>query len=245
MAKPPKSFDVWFVAANTVYRAVPYQVVADWTQQGRLSVGDRLRTAGVEEPWKPVSEWNLFVDYMPQPAVPAAPAVPGTPIEIADAPDEETLITGRKAGEADDDVDMIPLIDISMVLLVFFIMVSAAGALSPVDVPDMRFAGDLATDPQAITISIEKANAEDVHYAVRSGPNPAKPDNANLPTPEAALKALDEMLAERTTPPEVRVACEKELPSERVIELAKELKKRLEARKINSFVATVNEAPKK
>src|SRR6185312_14237980 len=151
-----------------------------------LNAADRLRSAGVEEAWKPVSEWNLFVEYMP-PAVPAAAGVSGTPIEIPDAPDEETLITGRKKAEEDDDVDMIPLIDISMVLLVFFIMVSAAGALSPVDVPDMRFAGELATDPQAITISIEKANAEDVHYAVRSGPNPAKPDSANLPTPEAAF----------------------------------------------------------
>ena len=47
-AKPPKSFDVWFVAANTVYKAVPYNVVADWTGQGRLSSSDRLRPAGTE-----------------------------------------------------------------------------------------------------------------------------------------------------------------------------------------------------
>ena len=37
MAKPPKAFDVWFVTANTVYKGVPYNVVADWAQQGRLA----------------------------------------------------------------------------------------------------------------------------------------------------------------------------------------------------------------
>ena len=248
VAKPPKSFDVWFVAVNTVYRAVPYQVVADWTQQGRLGAADRLRTAGVEEPWKPLSEWSLLADYLPRPTLAAPmPGMPegAVPIAIPDAPDDERLITGRRPGEDDDEVDMIPLIDISMVLLVFFIMVSAAGALSPVDVPDMRYGGELVSDPEAITIAIERANAEDVHYSIRMGQNPAKPADSRLPTPEAALAALDAMLSERTKPPEVRVACEKELPSERVIELVKELKKRHEANKISSFVATVNEAAKK
>ena len=246
MAKPPKSFDVWFVAVNTVYRAVPYQVVADWTQQGRLSVGDRLRAAGVEEAWKPVNEWQFFADYLPRPSFAPVPGEPagGAPIEIPDAPEEDALIGGKKTIDEDDEVDMIPLIDISMVLLVFFIMVSAAGALSPVDVPDMRYGGELVSDPEAITIAIEKANDEEVHYSVRSGNQPAKPADAKLPNPEAALRSLDAMLSERTRPPEVRVACEKSLPSERVVELAKQLKERLKARKINSFVATVNEAPK-
>jgi biopolymer transport protein ExbD len=246
-AKPPKTFDVWFKAANTVYRAVPYHVVADWTQQGRLGRTDQLRPAGMEVPWKPVGEWELFSDYLPRPvptvAVPGA--APGAAIAVPDAPEEETLFTTRRPVEEDDDVDMIPLIDISMVLLVFFIIVSAAGALSPVDVPDMTYGGELRTDPEAITISIEKANAEDVHYSVRAGQNPATAEMSHLPNPEAALKALDELLGQRIRPPEVRVACEKDLPSERVIELSKELKKRLDQRKINSFVATVNEAPKK
>ena len=78
VAKPPKSFDVWFVAVNTVYKAVPYQVVADWTQQGRLSAGDKLRAAGVEEAWKPVNEWECFADYLPRPAFAQYSATPET-----------------------------------------------------------------------------------------------------------------------------------------------------------------------
>jgi hypothetical protein len=114
-----------------------------------------------------------------------------------------------------------------------------------VDVPDMTYGGEHRSDPEAITISIEKANADDVHYSVRVGQSPPTPEMSRLPNPEAALKALDELLNQRIRPPEVRIACEKDLPSERVIELSKELKKRLDQRKINSFVATVNDAPKK
>lgn len=244
-----KAFDVWFISANTVYRAVPYHVVADWVQGGRLGQADRLRAAGTEEPWKTVAEFPLFADFTPASTAPPGlvleqtPA--GEPVHLPEPPEEEALMTGRRRGEEDDEVDMIPLIDISMVLLVFFIMVSAAGALSPVDVPDMHYGGELHNDPQAITISIEKASAEDVHYSVRVGSTAAKKEHSKLENPEAALAALDSILSERTQPPEVRIACEKDLPSERVIELSKELKKRLEARKINSFVATVNEAPKK
>ena len=243
--KPPKAFDVWFVAANTVYKAVPYQVVADWTQQGRLSAADRLRPAGVEEAWKPVAEWELLADYLPRPAL-AAPSPDGAaPIHLPEAPEEETLMTNRATVEDDDEVDMIPLIDISMVLLVFFIMVSASGALSPVDVPDMRYGGELVSDPEAITISIEKSNDETVHYSVRTGTQPAKKEHTNLANDVETLKVLDAMLSERTRPPEVRIACEKDLPSLRVSELSIELKKRHDAKKIGSFVATVNEAPKK
>src|ERR671912_648511 len=100
-AKPPKAFDVWFVAANTVYKGVPYGVVAE------------------------------------------------QPVELPDPKPGPR----RSRFDEDDDVDMIPLIDISMVLLVFFIMVQATGAMAPTDVPEMRYAGQLSTDPNAITIT--------------------------------------------------------------------------------------------
>ncbi len=244
MSRPAKSFDVWFVAANTVYRGVPYQVVADGTQQGRLAAGDKLRAAASSEPWKALEEWPNFADYLPKPAaVGVAVAEAGAePVEIPEPPVDE-LRTRKQRGYDEDDVDMIPLIDISMVLLVFFIIVSATGALSPVDVPDMRYAGELSADADAVTISIEKASETDVYYSVRVGPYAPKPEHSRLPNPEAAMAALDSVLSGLTRPPVVRVACERDLPSERVLELARELKKRMEKRLINSFEATVNEAP--
>jgi biopolymer transport protein ExbD len=245
VSRPPKSFDVWFVGANTVYRGVPYQVVADWTQQGRLAAADQLRAAGSKEPWKKVEEWPNFADYLPHaaPAGAATAEAAAEPVEIPEPPVEE-LRSRRQRGYDEDDVDMIPLIDISMVLLVFFIIVSATGALSPVDVPDMRYAGELSADADAVTINIEKASETDVLYSVRVGQLAPKPEHSRLPNPEAAMAALDTVLSGLTRPPVVRVACERDLPSERVLELARELKKRMDKHLINSFEATVNEAPK-
>lgn len=243
MASAPKALDVWFASANTVYRQVPYQVVADWVRGGRLGPADKLRPAGASDSaWKPVREWDLFADYLPGPDV--GHTTEGAEVELPEPVEPEHHGRTRREAE-DDEVDMIPLIDISMVLLVFFIIVSATGALSPVDVPDMKYAGQLSSDPDAITISIQKASAEDVYYAVRVGKLAPRPEYAKLPNPETALKALDELLGETTRPPHVMVACEKDLTSERVIELQKELKLRQNKRLINSYDATVNEAPQK
>lgn len=260
MPKPPKAFDVWFVTANTVYKAVPYNVVADWTQQGRLAASDMVRPAGTKEAWSKIETHELLADFLPGPAV--ARSVPAKPVpvegviaaEVVDdrapppagdavaLPDPEPGPT-RSRFEEDDEVDMIPLIDISMVLLVFFILVQAAGALAPVDVPEMRYAGELKADPDAITITIEKLNTEDVYYAVRVGQSSPRPGHDQLKTPEAAMKALGEALEGVTKPPEVRIACRKELPRERVYELRRELEPLRKRGVINSTVATVVEAP--
>jgi biopolymer transport protein ExbD len=258
-AKPPKAFDVWLMSANTVYKAVPYNVVADWTQQGRLARTDKVRPAGTTEPWVAVGDHELLTDYLPRPSgaravsavvVPDEPA-PSTPPsggaasaegEAAELPDPEPPARVSRP-EDDDEVDMIPLIDISMVLLVFFILVQAAGALAPVDVPEMKYAGQLTADPEAITITIEKLNADEVYYSVRVGPTAPKPSADLLKTPEQAIEALLKELSGTTRPPEVRIACRKELPRERVYELRRMLEDKRKAGMISSFLATVVEAP--
>ena len=250
MAKPPKQFDVWFVAASTVYKQVPYTVASGWVQEGRLGPADQLRPAGSTEAWKRLDEFELFADYLPRPAAPTVPveepaaageAASGEPVE----PPEFEPPPRRRRDDTDDDVDMIPLIDISMVLLVFFVMIRAAGALSSVDVPDMRYAGELKSDPTAVTISIEKANETDVAYSVRVGEKPAAPENANLPSKQAAIERLTAVVNEMDKPPEVRVACAQALPSLRVFEMIPDLKALKAKKKIKGFNAEVNEAPKK
>src|SRR5262249_30602303 len=136
VAKRPKQFDVWFVAANTVYKQVPYNVVADWAQQGRLGPADQLRPAGSTEPWTRIDADALFADYLPRPVgetVAVGETAPGEAspaiAEAMEAPETPDLdpLPRRRSPYGEDDVDMIPLIDISMVLLVFFIMIRAAG----------------------------------------------------------------------------------------------------------------------
>ncbi|MCI0702999.1 MAG: biopolymer transporter ExbD [Planctomycetia bacterium] len=263
MAKPAKAFDVWFVVANTVYKGVPYTVVADWTQQGRLAATDMVRPTGTKLAWVTVGEHELLADYIPRAVatkqVVAEPAValaatdalnlpevsadsPTPPTEQrVQLPDPEPPPRRSRAYE-DDEVDMIPLIDISMVLLVFFIMIQAAGALAPVDVPEMSYAGQLSADPDAITITIEKLNTEDVYYSVRVGQANPKATHDKLPTPEAAIAALKDALVGVTRPPEVRIACRKELPRERVYEIRRMLEPLRKDGMIHSTVATVVEA---
>jgi biopolymer transport protein ExbD len=240
-----------------VYKQVPYTVVADWCQQGRLGPTDQLRPAGTSEAWKRVEEVELFADYLPRsvPAatVPVEPAAaepaadPGAvaPVEIPETPDLDPLPRSRSRVDGDDEVDMIPLIDISMVLLVFFIMIRAAGSLSSVDVPDMRYAAKRSNDPNTVTITIEKADETTVVYSVRVGERPLQPDNANLPGPRVAIERLNAVLADMDKPPEVRIACGQNLPSARVFELIPDLKVLEKKHKIKGFTAEVNEAPPK
>ena len=157
--------------------------------QGRLAAADMVRPAGTQAAWAKVGTHELLTDYIPRPAATVAavaaegevlaPAavLGGTPVEL---PDPE-LPPSVSRFEDDDEVDMIPLIDISMVLLVFFIIIQAAGALAPVDVPEMKYGGQLSNDPGAITITIEKLNTEDVYYSVRVGGAAPKPSHDKLP----------------------------------------------------------------
>jgi biopolymer transport protein ExbD len=257
VARAPKAFDVWFVAANTVYKGVPYNVVADWTQEGRLGAADQVRPAGTEDDWIAIGEYELLADYLPRSAravavpasasaaaVEAATAASSTTSETAELPEPEEIAFRKPRAEEDDDVDMIPLIDVSMVLLVFFIIMRSVGALAPVDVPEMRYAGELSNDPSAVTITIEKKDELSVVYSVRVGQTPAKPEADNLTTPEQAVAALKVLLNDAQQPPDVRIACRKELPRERVYELRRELEELKKKNYINSFSATVIEAPK-
>src|SRR5687767_12170366 len=110
----PQSFDVWFVAADTVYKGVPYGVVTDWAGQGRVCADDKVRPAGTEKAWGRVGDHPLLADFLfrPRPAAPADTAEQLQPVQME--------VAARRIDDDDDDVDMIPLIDISLVLLIFF-----------------------------------------------------------------------------------------------------------------------------
>src|SRR5262249_30858378 len=134
MATPKKfMFDVWLVQGQTVYRAVPYEVVTDWIQQGRLLEDDRIRPAGTEE-WFILSKVPALAGFLPQPETLRTDAAAEALEPV------ETGFDWRKKGEEEEaDPDMIPLIDISLVLLIFFMMTSTvATAIAQIRVPDVE-----------------------------------------------------------------------------------------------------------
>jgi biopolymer transport protein ExbD len=121
MAQKRRFLDVWITEGNTVYREVPFAVVTDWIQQGRLLADDKLRPSGTAE-WFAIGGSPAFAAYMPK-------------VEEHRAEDQaealepvEVDFAWKRKEDEDDDVDMIPLIDISLVLLIFFMMTAAVGA---------------------------------------------------------------------------------------------------------------------
>jgi biopolymer transport protein ExbD len=244
-----KAFDVWFVTANTVYKQVPYGVVADWTGQGRLAASDQVRPAGTEQPWQRIDQNKLLADFLPAAAPKwvlveegANPTTKADPITFQEPGDEDPWPHPRT--EEDDDVDMIPLIDISMVLLVFFIMMQSARALAPVEVPDMVYAGALKTDPNAITIVVDKASETDVVYSVRLGETVKEDNIRGQDARQKVIKAVQGLFTEVKPPREVRIACRRDLPSERVMELLEDLKPFKDSGSIGTINAEVHEAKK-
>ena len=215
----PNAYDVWLLRDNTVYKGVPFQVVADWVQQSRLGPDDRVKpTDGTD--WTPVVEVPLFEPYLPRPEPPRAN-------DVAEAlePVEFDIRWKRRHQDDDEDVDMIPLIDISLVLLIFFMMTTTVAAISRISVPEMTNASKVDPSGQTLVIYLDQTGPGQVEYAVGKGTTaPAGPD-AKLTEKEVLLR-LDALMSEATQAVKVRIAAHQDLPYEVVERIMKELERR-------------------
>jgi biopolymer transport protein ExbD len=232
MAKQPRGYDVWLTAADRVYRAVPYDVLTNWLQQGRVVAGDQVREGGAGD-WRQITELPAFSVYLPH-------AERDLPDDVADAfePVALAMPIRRRPTDDDDDVDMIPLIDISLVLLIFFMMtatVAVAGA--GIDTPAVYNGTGLTSDPNMIWIGVDRMENGSPTYSIGQGDRPAETGDDNLALPQL-LKRLDARL---TTPCRVRIAGHKRLPNGTVQQLMRELSKRSGPGGITDIKAEVNE----
>ncbi len=236
---PPRAeYDVWFTTANTVYRGVPFSVVTGWAGQGRLSAVDKIREVGNEK-WSQVSDVSVIADYLGGGT--AEPDVAGA--EASYEPIQIDVGWPKHFSEEDDDVDMIPLIDISLVLLIFFIMTTAVSSFSPVVVPDLKWAGELSADKDTISLNVDK-QGDQPNYSITVGGGTRQQDAKNPNDMKAVLVLLDAALAKSAVPPEVRIACHKDLPRWVVSDLMQELKTRKDKNQIAVFTGEVSEKPK-
>ncbi len=236
---PPKTLDVWLIASNTVYKGVPFSVAAGWAEQGRLAKTDKVRpSGGSNDSWKPVSELELLADYLHGGGA--------KPVETGDlaASLEKVEIDPawpKSSEDDDDDVDMIPLIDISLVLLIFFMMTSIVSSFSPVQVPGMQYGAEIGEADGTIGILIDRDSENKPLYAIQIGNGKPIQDDAARGDRDKLLIMLDAELTKRTKPPEVRVACHEKLPRWVVGELCSELQIRVEKNQISHYTAEVNE----
>ena len=251
MASRGDNFDVFLLVADTVYKGVPYHVLCGWAEQGRASADDKIRPAGSTAPWMRIADHPKVSDFLrrapkpkPMSAIPVATALASGsyPTEPAEAIDMDRW--KKMPEDDDDDVDMIPLIDVSLVLLIFFMLTTAVSSVSPVRVPGMKNAGTLSKDPDAVTIFLDKRANGDVFYGIGVGAVPPSKDNANLQSVGDLSNRLDSLLQTVSRPPEVRIACHVELQRAYVKQVAQDLERRRLKGTILSYAAEVNEVKK-
>jgi biopolymer transport protein ExbD len=238
----PQSLDVWLLASNTVYRGVPFAVAAGWAEQGRLSKSDKVRPAGgMDSDWIVVQNMESLADYLYGGGRPVIEANDGSEsyekVEIDPAWPKSSL-------ESDDEVDMIPLIDISLVLLIFFMMTSVVSSMSPVQVPGMKYGTEIDAADGSITILIERDPENNPLYSIQIGKEKPRVDESGRGDRDKLLALLDQELTRANRDVAVRIACHELLPRSVVGDLCVELQKRVEKQQISRYSAEVNEKKK-
>jgi biopolymer transport protein ExbD len=186
MAEKRRFLDVWIIESQTVYREVPFTVVADWVQQGRLLENDMLRPSGTAE-WFRVGASPDFSPYLPR-------AEPDRVEDQAEAmePVELDFRWKKRHDEEDDDVDMIPLIDVSLVLLIFFMLTaSGAGVAAFVPTPAAEYGNIAVSNPEDVHLNINLTGQGDNRTPVYS----MTVGNKILSDKDANLESMDELLA--------------------------------------------------
>jgi biopolymer transport protein ExbD len=196
MAEKRRFLDVWIIETNTVYREVPFEIVTDWVQQGRLLADDKLRPSGTAE-WFRLGDNPSFAAYLPRSdpfaANDQAEALEPVAVEFAWKHNPE---------DEDDDVDMIPLIDVSLVLLVFFIMTASTVAIAAgYHLPEAQF-NLTSGNENMIWIGLQAVESDPTatpSYSIGEGEKGAASKEDEGLTEKQVLDRLDAMLKERQT----------------------------------------------
>lgn len=205
MAARQRFLDLWIVETNTVYKEVPFTVVTDWLQQGRLLEDDRAKPSGTGE-WQRLGDLADFRPYLLRPEA-------HRPEDQAEAmePLGAEFRYRKPHQEEDDDVDMIPLIDVSLVLLVFFMMTASSGVMSsPVPTPATEY-GEMVVYPEGLRIDIDLDRDGNPIFAVGVGDRPAEPDERDLHTVAAAIDRLKARVLKMSGTTELVINAHKDL----------------------------------
>jgi biopolymer transport protein ExbD len=226
MAEMKRRFlDVWITESNTVYREVPYTVVVDWIQQGRLAADDQLRWSGQAQ-WFRLGGVPSFSAYLPR-------SEPMRADDQAEALErvEVDFAWKRRPEDDDDEVDMIPLIDVSLVLLIFFIL-TAAGitATTAIATPFAKY-GDLLGNKDMLWVGIDREDGQPVYsVGVEDDTDKEKikalEEDKHLKTLPDLLQRVDAMLLEAGRPMKVNIKANKDMPTKEVRRVMVELEKR-------------------
>ena len=194
--------DVWIVESNTVYREVPFTVVSDWIQQGRLLEDDKIKASGTAD-WSRIGDSPDLTPYLPRPD-------PTRAEDQAEALESVGLDVGwrRPRGGGDEsDPDMIPLIDVSLVLLVFFMMTTTTTVSAGVLIPDPATqTGSIATTPTDLWLGVDLGpDHQTPVFSLGEKNNPPAPEDSDLHSEDELLARLQALLNRTTGKSEVTI----------------------------------------
>jgi len=192
MAEKRRFLDVWIVESNTVYKEVPFEVVVDWVQQGRLLEDDMLKPSGTRD-WFRLGGSPEFSPYLLRPE-------PGRAEDQAEALEpigEDFPVKRSRVEEEDDDVDMIPLIDVSLVLLIFFMLIGTGVAMASfVKAPEAEFGQLAEANEKVMRIDITRDDADGSPiFALGLGDQAPTEEERDLRTVAAVLDRLKTRIA--------------------------------------------------
>ena len=120
------------VALDKVYGPVAMDKLIQLAAQGRLSPQDQVCNVGTDA-WTAVADVPALAAAMPQAAVVGA-SITGEPLPEPDADASWTSWSSDDdSGEA--EMDMAPMIDVTFLLLIFFMLTNSLANPSPMDVP--------------------------------------------------------------------------------------------------------------
>ncbi len=209
MAEKRRFLDVWIVESNTVYQEVPFEVVADWLQQGRLLADDMCKPSGTKD-WNRIGGHPDLEPYL----IKEEPNRPDDQAEALEPIIDPGLNYRRRHDEEDEDVDMIPLIDVSLVLLIYFMLAAGgAAAASLIRTPAAEH-GSMVPNPSAVRIDIGPDPADGTPvYSVGEGGAPPAEDDKDLRSLQAVLNRVQAALNRRDDKAEVIINLDKNLPA--------------------------------
>jgi len=237
MAEKRRFLDVWIVDSNTVYREVPFTVVADWVQQGRLLEDDKLCPSGTKQ-WTRVGDSQEFKPYLPK-------AEPFRTNDQAEAlePVHLDFAWKKPRSDEDDDPDMIPLIDISLVLLIFFMMTASGVGIAGMIATPATVYGQATEQADTVMIGINLENDVPVYSLAVGNKAPAAEDR-DLRSQQDLLDRLKDLLDRTPGRVEVNINAHKDVKSGVVRDLTAELSKPEYRRHIeDKYIGVSQKAP--
>jgi biopolymer transport protein ExbD len=237
MADKRRFLDVWIVESNTVYKEVPFNVVADWVQQGRLLEDDMLKPSGTKE-WVRLGAAPEFTPYLPRPE-------PFRADDQAEALEPVELGFGYRhpRDEEDDDPDMIPLIDVSLVLLIFFMLTASAiasGMNMPLPGAENPTVSNVNPDEVTVNINLAEDGRTPVYSVGVGNKPPEAAEDQNLTTRQELLARIADKLKGETQT-EVTINAHPDVHAGVVRDLTVDLSSRPLRDKVRRILIGVNE----